>query len=117
MNLAGTSATSPAAGGFRGVSPRPPPSETARFHRRRTLFGCASLLLPQKHTLYSRSLRSLSSPLPPLKDVPSSRSLSDPASAAEAHALFALAQQPASTTKAHIIRTRFACAPPPPSTF
>jgi hypothetical protein len=41
MNLAGTSATSPAAGGVRGVFPLQPPSETARFRRKGTLLGCA----------------------------------------------------------------------------
>jgi hypothetical protein len=37
----GGCATSPAVGGIRGVSPRQPPSGTARFRRRRKLLGCA----------------------------------------------------------------------------
>jgi hypothetical protein len=69
-------ATSPAAGGARGVSPRQPPSKAARFRRRRTLLRCArwaSLLPPQNDR--ARFARSLSSPLPPQKDAPSLRSL------------------------------------------
>jgi hypothetical protein len=67
-DLAGTSATSPAAGGVRGVSPRQPPSETARFRRRSTRF-----------------LRSLAQQ--PASDTPWLRS---PAPAAEARAFFSL---------------------------